>query len=90
MIRAAYYPDIIDISNLDIYLLFKLGYAFGSMEDSYYDPSGGTTAIDVSKEPSGFGVGLAIGARYYFGNRFGIFTELGYERFFTNFKGEAW
>lgn len=85
MLRAAWHPDLFNVSNLNTYLLFKFGYAFGTMDDPYLG-----TEMVVGTEPAGIGVGLGIGVRYFFGKRFGILAELGYERFFANFSGEAW
>jgi len=89
MVRAAWHPDLLHNDKFDTYLLVKLGYAFGSLNDTYSEGQGIRTEITVSQEPSGLGVGLDIGLRYFFGKHWGIFTEIGWEGFFTKFNAKA-
>jgi hypothetical protein len=75
--RAAWHPDF-GVENLDPFFMFKMGYGFGWLSGDFADrvkPEG----------PSGFGIGIMIGARYFFTSNIGAFVEAGYERFFASF-----
>jgi predicted porin len=69
LLRAAYHFDL--MANLDLYLVGKVGYAFGGGE------SGGHTEDGIN----GMGFGVDVGAAYYFNSRIGIFAEAGFERY---------
>ncbi|GHT85679.1 hypothetical protein FACS1894137_10270 [Spirochaetia bacterium] len=66
LLRAAYHFDL--ASKLDLYLVGKIGYAFGFSDD--YEGS-----------YSGVGFGFDLGIAYYFGSHFGIFAEGGFDRY---------
>jgi len=89
MARAAWHPDLFHNDKIDTYLLAKLGFAFGGLQDTYEQPNSNTTEMDVSQKPAGLAVGLDVGMRYFFGNHFGIFTEIGFDGIFANFKAKA-
>ena len=69
--RLGYHPDL-GVNNLDIYGLLKLGFAMGIGED---------------EKAFGFGIGFGLGGRYFFTNKFGVFTELGFERYSFAIEG---
>ena len=69
--RLGYHPNL-GVENLDVYALLKLGFAFGE--------AGNENRI-------GFGLGIGIGARYFFMYNLGAFLELGTDNY--NFKVEG-
>jgi hypothetical protein len=73
--RVGYHPDW-GVNNLDVYALFKLGFAFGFSGDD-----------DDSDSKLGFGFGFDIGGRYFFINNFGVFTEIGIDSYSFSYSG---
>jgi hypothetical protein len=67
LLRAAYHFDL--MSNLDLYLVGKIGYVAGSAK------AWGETESGFN----GIGLGIDAGAAYYFTSRFGIFGEAGFD-----------
>jgi opacity protein-like surface antigen len=65
LLRAAYHFDL--MSNLDLYLVAKIGYAIGTYSGSGLDEIGG------------FAFGFDVGAAYYFTPVIGIFAEAGFD-----------
>jgi hypothetical protein len=72
--RLGYHPDF-GIAALDVYALAKIGFAIGTVR--YGD----------SESSGGFGIGFGIGGRYFFGDHFGVFAELGLDGYFFNAYG---
>jgi hypothetical protein len=75
LIRAGYHFDL--FPKLDLYLVGKIGFAFGSWSGSTKDAikaDGGTM-----DDPSGFAFGIDIGAAYYFTSSIGVFGEVGFD-----------
>ena len=63
--RLGYHPNL-GVENLDVYALFKIGAAIGSLgEDS----------------DTGFGIGAGLGIRYFFEKNLGAFAELGLDHY---------
>jgi hypothetical protein len=79
--RVAWHPDF-GAKNLDPYLMFKLGYGFGGFGGAFDDVFNPTN-------PSGLGVGIDIGIRYFFTDHLGMFAEGGYETFFADFDSKT-
>jgi hypothetical protein len=73
--RVAYH--FAPIPKLDLYLLGKIGGAFGTWSGDYYDfvKSLGASIDD----PAGFAFGFDLGAAYYFTPHVGVFAELGFD-----------
>jgi predicted porin len=69
LLRVAYHFDL--MANLDLYLVGKIGYAFGGGKQGSYSEDG----------VNGIGFGVDVGAAYYFTSRIGVFAEAGYERY---------
>ncbi|GHV79301.1 hypothetical protein AGMMS49944_10920 [Spirochaetia bacterium] len=73
--RVAYH--FAPIPKLDLYLLGKIGVAFGKWSGDYYDYAKANGAsID---DPLGVAFGFDLGAAYYFTPHFGAFAELGFD-----------
>jgi hypothetical protein len=68
LLRVAYHFDI--SSKLDLYLVGKIGYAFGAVSSE--DP------LDAS---GGVGFGFDAGAAFYFTPHVGVFVEAGFDRY---------
>jgi hypothetical protein len=66
--RLGWYPNFIKIENLDIFILGKVGWAFGIWGSS----------LDKDSTPNGIVGGINFGGRYWFTPRIGIYTEIGY------------
>lgn len=69
LLRAAYHFDI--ASNLDLYVVGKIGYVLGSAESDGISESG----------YNGIGFGIDAGVAYYFTPLFGVFGEAGFDRY---------
>jgi hypothetical protein len=86
--RVAYHFDF--ARNLDLYIVGKIGYAFGIWKGDVYDfamenddnNKGWSTSI-----PGGLGFGVDLGVAVYFTRNFGIFAEGGFDRYLV--KSEA-
>ncbi|MDR1147675.1 MAG: porin family protein [Spirochaetaceae bacterium] len=65
LLRAAYHFDL--MSNLDLYLVGKIGYAIGVYSGSGFDKLGGVA------------FGFDVGAAYYFTPVVGVFVEGGFD-----------
>jgi hypothetical protein len=81
LVRAAWHPDF-GVENLDPFLMFKMGYGFGWLNGDFAD-------MLNTEGPSGFGIGIMVGARYFFTGNIGAFVEAGYERFFASFDYDS-
>jgi hypothetical protein len=77
LVRAAYHFDV--ISNLDLYLVGKIGYAFGSWGGDLKDELEGHG--ETVGAIGGFGFGFDVGAAYYFTSNIGAFIEGGFDRY---------
>jgi hypothetical protein len=73
LLRVAYHFDL--LSQLDLYLVGKIGYAIGEFTFSNIDNIGG------------FAIGIDAGAAYYFTSVFGIFGELGFDSYMLEGEG---
>jgi predicted porin len=69
LLRAAYHFDL--LPKLDLYGVGKIGVALGSAESNGASENG----------YNGVGFGIDLGAAYYFVPRFGIFVEVGFDRY---------
>ncbi|GHV82796.1 hypothetical protein AGMMS50212_01360 [Spirochaetia bacterium] len=78
LLRVGYHPNL-DVRNLDVYILGKVGYGFGFWSGDDYEK-------DEATHPHGFVYGVDIGARYFFGQRFGVFAEVGYEHYYLDYE----
>jgi hypothetical protein len=77
LIRVAYHFDFVPI--LDLYVVGKIGGAFGSWEGSF--KSEATKLALAIDDPGGFAIGIDVGAAYYFTSMFGVFAELGVDHY---------
>ena len=77
LIRVAYHFDFVPI--LDLYVVGKIGGAFGSWEGSF--KSEATKLALAIDDPGGFAIGIDVGAAYYFTSMFGVFAELGFDHY---------
>jgi hypothetical protein len=66
--RIGWYPSFIQIENIDIFIIGKIGWAFG-IWGSY---------LDNDSTPDGIVAGLNIGGRYKITQRIGLYAEVGY------------
>jgi len=67
--RLGYHPDL-GVNNLDVYGLFKIGFAIGSFYSN-----------KVEEDDNYFSIGFGLGGRYFFGKVFGVFAELGIDSY---------
>lgn len=77
LLRAAYHFDV--MPKLDLYLVGKIGYAFGNVsgdEVDYIENHGGSVKVS-----GGFGFGFDAGVAYYFTSSAGIFAEIGFDQY---------
>jgi hypothetical protein len=72
LLRVAYHFDL--LSQLDLYLVGKIGYAIGEFTLSQIDNIGGLA------------IGIDAGAAYYFTPVFGIFGEVGFDSYMLEAK----
>jgi hypothetical protein len=72
LLRAAYHFDL--MSNLDLYVVGKIGYAIGFWSGDYYDEF-----EDYIGDIGGFAFGFDVGAAYYFTSLIGAFVEVGFD-----------
>jgi hypothetical protein len=83
LLRAAYHFDL--FPKLDLYLVGKIGMAFGIWTGDNRDMLDSTPGFTV--DPIlGFAFGFDIGAAYYFTPRFGIFGEAGFDDYLLKTK----
>ena len=75
MVRAAWHPNF-EVPNLDVYAIIKLGMAIGLL----------TNKPEYYKGRSGFAGGGNVGVRYFFGPKFGLFGELGWDSYNVGIK----
>jgi opacity protein-like surface antigen len=77
LLRVAYHVDL--MARLDLYLVGKIGYTFGTWEGDYKDfaKKNNATIDDIA----GFAFGFDIGAAFYFTSVFGIFVEAGFDSY---------
>ena len=69
--RFGWYPNFFKIKNMDIFLFGKIGWAFGIWGSS----------LEQDSAPNGIVAGFNFGGRYYFTQKSGLYTELGYNYF---------
>jgi hypothetical protein len=82
LIRAAYHFDL--YPQLDLYLMGKLGYVFGSWDGDVKKAAKEMgAAVD---DPGGVGFGFDLGAAWYFTEKVGAFAELGFDRYALSTK----
>ena len=84
LLRAAYHFDL--MSGLDLYVVGKIGYAFGIWSGDSYDlcvANGYIDGVDyrnyMATVPSGLAFGADVGVAYYFTPTIGIFAEAGFD-----------
>ncbi|MDR1466680.1 MAG: porin family protein [Treponema sp.] len=94
LLRVAYHFDI--MPKLDLYVVGKIGYAFGTWSGDTYDEYS-VNDYEYYKnskvpDPAGFAFGFDVGAAYYFTPKFGIFVEAGFDQYALNseLSGEYW
>ena len=77
LVRAAYHFDL--LPRLDLYVVGKIGYTFGSWSGDYrdYADDAGFTIDPLGGVAFGFDVGVA----YYFSPTIGIFGEAGFDNY---------
>jgi hypothetical protein len=81
LLRAAYHFDL--MPKLDLYLVGKIGYVFGSVSgDSIDDVKGSGGEVEVE---GGLGFGIDAGVAYYFSSLAGVFAEAGFDRYNGNY-----
>ncbi|GHV69733.1 hypothetical protein AGMMS49928_13380 [Spirochaetia bacterium] len=77
LLRVAYHFDL--ASNLDLYLVGKIGYAFN---DFTGDTADYMKSVDVTLEmEGGIAFGIDLGVCFYFTPLVGIFAEAGYDQY---------
>jgi hypothetical protein len=77
LLRVAYHFDL--MSQLDLYLVGKIGYVFGDVSGDSIDAvknSGGDVKVE-----GGIGFGIDVGVAYYFSQFIGVFAEAGFDRY---------
>jgi hypothetical protein len=75
--RIAWHPNW-EVSNLDTYLLMKMGFDIGFWSGDMKDSN--------VKNPHGFVYGFNVGLRYFFTPTIGAYVEGGYEYHFLKYK----
>ncbi|MDR2194501.1 MAG: porin family protein [Treponema sp.] len=83
--RVAYHFDI--LPKLDLYVVGKIGIAFGSWKGETKDAAEDAGAS--VKTPPGFAFGFDVGAAYYFTSTIGVFAEAGFDRYDLSAKLSA-
>jgi hypothetical protein len=78
LLRVAYHFDNL-VENLDLYIAGKIGGAFGSWKGDYKDYAK-NMGLSVD-DPGGFAFGFDVGAVYFVTPIFGLFAELGFDRY---------
>jgi hypothetical protein len=77
LLRAAYHFDL--AAKLDLYLVGKIGYAFGDVSgDSIDEAERYGATIDVE---GGIGYGIDVGVAFYFTSLVGVFAEAGFDQY---------
>ncbi|GHU47424.1 hypothetical protein FACS1894200_02780 [Spirochaetia bacterium] len=76
LLRVAYHLDL-DVPQLDLYLVGKMGYAVGTWSGDAKDFLEDMGA-DVGSV-GGFAFGIDLGVAYYFTSNIGIFGEVGFD-----------
>jgi hypothetical protein len=75
--RVAYHFDL--LPKLDLYIVGKIGYVLGFWSGDYKKWE---ESYDSKIDPvGGLGFGFDAGAAYYFSPRFGVFAEVGFDRY---------
>ncbi|GHV90897.1 hypothetical protein AGMMS50268_14000 [Spirochaetia bacterium] len=77
LLRVGYHLDLID--NLDLYAVGKIGYVIPALTYRYTKSFSGNNINVGDDEKGGLGIGIDIGAAYYFTPRIGVFAEAGFE-----------
>jgi hypothetical protein len=85
LIRAAYHFDL--MPRLDLYLVGKLGYSFGSWTGPYKDYAAGRGV--TIEDPSGVAFGFDIGAAFYVTASVGVFAEAGFDNYALEAEAKA-
>jgi hypothetical protein len=78
LVRVAYHFDL--LASLDLYLVGKVGYAFGFWSGDYYKYLEENSYVTIG-DIGGFAFGVDIGAAFYFTSFFGIFAEAGFDSY---------
>ncbi|GHT82713.1 hypothetical protein FACS1894137_02140 [Spirochaetia bacterium] len=78
LFRTAYHFDV--ATKLDLYLVGKLGLAFGAWNGDTRDMVDNYANASVST-PIGFAFGIDLGVSYYLTPRMGLFAEVGFDRY---------
>jgi len=71
MAKVAWHPNF-EVQGLDVFTYLKMGVAIGLLTNKLSDDYTGR---------SGFAYGYGVGVRYFFTPAFGIFGEVGYDRY---------
>ncbi|MDR1147622.1 MAG: hypothetical protein LBK66_03210 [Spirochaetaceae bacterium] len=66
--RLGWYPNFFKTEKFDIFILGKIGWAFGIW--GYH--------LDKDATPNGIVGGINLGGRYWFTQKMGIYAEIGY------------
>jgi hypothetical protein len=85
LVRAAYHFDL--MPKLDLYVVGKIGWSFGSWEGDAKDKIK-AAGIDLTVQ-SGFAFGFDVGAAYYFTSTIGAFAEAGFDRYDLSAKASG-
>jgi opacity protein-like surface antigen len=83
LLRAAYHFDF--SPKLDLYLVGKIGMAFGIWTGDFKDELDKDTTVKIDTI-MGFAFGFDAGIAYYFTPRFGIFGEVGFDDYLLKTK----
>jgi hypothetical protein len=82
LLRMAYHLDL--LPKLDLYLVGKIGYVIGIWEGEYKDWE---KSWKSKIEPvGGLGLGIDVGAAYYFNSKLGVFVEAGFDSYMLTTK----
>jgi hypothetical protein len=87
LFRVAYHLDL--LAKLDLYLVGKIGYAFGFWEGDFYTWSKDAPYNGKSGDIGGLAFGFDIGAALYLSPRFGFFVEAGFDSYALEAKLEG-
>lgn len=75
--RGTYHYNLFEVPKLDTYAGLSLGVRIQKWSDSYYDEI--PELRGYSSSSAYLTTGVFVGARYFFSNNIGAFTELGYD-----------
>jgi hypothetical protein len=83
--RVAYHFDL--MAKLDLYVVGKIGYAIGFWEG---DSKKADEKMGISiTDKGGIAFGFDVGAAYYLSPTFGLFAEIGFDRYLLESEGSG-